>query len=192
MCELLSLIIILCNYSCIRLSSYNILATKVTGAMATHGKIGPFNPTTETWSSYSERLRYYFAANDTPDDKKHAILLTVCGPSTFQLLRSLAKPSSLDDKSFKELTGILARHYDPVPSTIIQRYKFHTRERGPSETVANYLAELKAIAEHCNFGNSLHEMIRDRLACGVNDSRIQRSLLLIKDFLSKQTNGESA
>ena len=104
-----------------------------------------------------------------PDDKKHAILLTVCGPSSFQLLRSLVKPS--EAKSFEELTGILARHYDSAPLTII-RYNFHTRERGPSESVANYVAELKAIAEHCDFGNSLQEMIRDRLVCGVNDSRI--------------------
>ena len=93
MCELLLLIIVLytlCNYNYFWLTILqHILATKVTGSMATNDKIEPLNLSTETWSSYSERLQYYFAANDTPNDKKHANLLTVCRPSTFQLLRSL-------------------------------------------------------------------------------------------------------
>ena len=92
MCELLLLIIVLytlCNYNYFCYQFCNTLATKVTGSMATHDKIELLNPSTETWSSYSERLQYYFAANDTPNDKKHANLLTVCRPSTFQLLRSL-------------------------------------------------------------------------------------------------------
>ena len=102
------------------------------------------------------------------------ILYTLCNYNYFWLpsynilvtkvLRSVVKPSSLDDKSFKEVTSILVRHYDPAMSTIIP-YNFHTREHGLSESIGTYVAELKSIVEHCDFENTQHKMIHDRLLC---------------------------
>ena len=40
-----------------------------------------------------------------------------------------------------------------------------------------FLAELRHLSEHCEFGITLDEMLRDRLVCGVRDIRIQRRLL---------------
>ena len=39
------------------------------------------------------------------------------------------------------------------------------------------VAELRHLSEHCECGITLHEMLRDRLVCGVRDIRIQRWLL---------------
>ena len=39
------------------------------------------------------------------------------------------------------------------------------------------MAELRALSEHCEFGSSLDEMLRDRLVCGVNEDGVQRRLL---------------
>ena len=66
-----------------------------------------------------------------------------------------------------------------MPSPIVQRF---TRERKEGETVAEYVATLRSIGEHCNFGNSLEDMIRDRLVCGVGDKRI---LLQEKELTSQ-------
>ena len=61
--------------------------------MATQGKIATFNSTVESWTLYCERLHFYFNANDIVySGKKRLILLTVCGPSTYQLLKSLVQP----------------------------------------------------------------------------------------------------
>ena len=59
----------------------------------------------------------------------------------------------------------------------MQRFKFNTRTRKVAESVATYVAELKSLGEHCEFGDKLNEMVRDRLVCGVNDIRIQNRLL---------------
>ena len=92
--------------------------------MATHGTIAAFDLNTETWTSYSE---HYFTANDiSSTDKKRAILLTVCGSATYQLLKSLIQLSKPSGKPYDELIETLTRHYSPKPSPIIQRYKFHT------------------------------------------------------------------
>lgn len=65
----------------------------------------------------------------------------------------------------------------PKPSTIVQRFKFNTRSQQPGETIAMFLAEVRHLTEHCEFGATLDEMLRDRLVCGVHDIRIQRRLL---------------
>lgn len=59
----------------------------------------------------------------------------------------------------------------------MQRWKFNTRNRKSDETVGDYVAELRKLAQDCNYGESLTVMLRDRLVCGINDDRIQRRLL---------------
>ena len=59
----------------------------------------------------------------------------------------------------------------------MQRFKFNTRARKESESVATYVAELKRLGGHCEFGENINEMVRDRLLCGVNDLRIQNRWL---------------
>ena len=66
----------------------------------------------------------------------------------------------------------------------MQRAKFYSRSRKPGESIATFVAELRACAEHCNFGRSLDDMIRDRVVCGVNDDAIQKRLLAEGDKLT--------
>jgi len=40
-----------------------------------------------------------------------------------------------------------------------------------------YIAELRKLSNDCDYGESLNEMLRDRLVCGVKDKHIQRRLL---------------
>ena len=53
---------------------------------------------------HTQRLNFYFEANNvTSAETKRAIFLTVCGPSTFQLLKSLVQPNTPKEKSYTEL-----------------------------------------------------------------------------------------
>ena len=109
-----------------------------------------FDPDKEQWTQYAERQDFYFEANNvTTAETKRAIFLTVCGTSTFQVLKSLVQPSTLKEKSYTELKEHLEKHFNPKPSLIVQRFKFHTRIRKSGESVATYVAELHAIEEHC-------------------------------------------
>ena len=40
-----------------------------------------------------------------------------------------------------------------------------------------YVADLKKLATHCNFGANLNEALRDKLVCGLCNVQIQKSLL---------------
>ena len=155
--------------------------------MAKHGSVCEFNSALEDWKTYVERLEQYFAANDvTPVGKKRAILLSACGASAYQLIRSLLSPATPNERSFAEIVAVMRDHYHPRPSIIVQRYTFNSRSRKEGESIAMYVAELKKLSTECEYGDSLNEMIRDRLVCGVNDGRIQRRLLAEPDLTFKK------
>ena len=96
--------------------------------MPSHGKIEEFNSAKETWDSYVERLDLYLLANDITDvGKKRAVFLTVVGPSTYELIRNLVAPEKSVNVAYGELLAKVKAHHTPVPSLIVQRFKFHTR-----------------------------------------------------------------
>ena len=99
------------------------------------------------------------------------------GAKTYKLVRSLVAPEDPKDKSYEDLAKLLQDHFMPKPSAIVQRFRFNARSQQPGETIAMFLAELRHLSEHCEFGITLDEMLRDRLVCGVRDIRIQRRLL---------------
>ena len=127
---------------------------------------------------YVERMRHYFTANDVKSKEKQlSIFLSVCGAHTYKLISSLVAPKKPGDCELDELLKLVSEHKNPQPSFIVQRYKFNSRIRKNGETISDYVAELRHIAEHCKYGTSLEDMLRDRLVCGVQDEKIQRRLL---------------
>ncbi|KAL5468918.1 hypothetical protein EMCRGX_G030070 [Ephydatia muelleri] len=110
------------------------------------GTVGAFQEGQEDWTCYCERLEQFFQANGIDDEgKRRAVLLSVCGGPVYQLIRNLAAPGKPSDKSFSEL------------------------EVRDGESVSQFVAELHKLSEHCDFENSLEDMLRD--------VRVQRRLL---------------
>ena len=139
---------------------------------------------TESWTLYAERLDFYLKGNAIEDDEqKHSLLCSSFDPAMFDLVKSLVQPTPLAEKTYKQLVETLKSHLNPKLSVIVSRYRFNSRNRQTMETVATYVAESRScLAEHCNFGRNLEEMICDRLVCGINDHSIQRRLLQKADL----------
>ena len=55
-----------------------------------------------------------------------------------------------------------ATQFNPKPSPIVKRFEFNTRCQKQGESIAVFVAELRKIAEHCDFGAVLSDMLRDR------------------------------
>ena len=115
-------------------------------------------------------------------DKKRATFLTVIGSSTYALLSNLLAPDKPATKSYADLVTAVKDHLNPKPLTIAERYRFHQRKQGESETVAQFMAELRKLADKCEFGAHLNEALRDRLVCGLRREAIQRKLLTVADL----------
>ena len=152
--------------------------------MATNGTVGEFNLTREDWVLFVERLDQYFVANGISEEenKRRAILLSCCGAATYQLIRNLVAPNKPTDKAYVEIVEVVKAHHQPRPSTIVQRFYFHTRTQKPGESVGDFIAQLRKLSEYCGFRDTLQDMLRDRLVCGCKDQRLQCKLLAEPDL----------
>ena len=98
-------------------------------------------------------------------------------------LLALAKP---DKKSFDEISTALCSHFEPKRSVIAERFHFHKRDQATGETISDFDAVLRKLAIHCQFGDTLQEMLRDRFVCGLRHDAIQRCLLSESDLTYKK------
>lgn len=115
------------------------------------------------------------------------ILLSLCRGKMYKLIRDLAATMLPKQKSFAELTELVKRHQCPEPSVIVQRFHLNSRFRKQEESVADYVAALRHLTEHCKFRDDLlTEMLRDRLVCGINHEPLQHRLLSEADLTFKK------
>ena len=92
------------------------------------------------------------------------------------LVKSLVLPQVMEF-TFQELVEKVATHFNPKPSPIMKRFHFNTRCQQEGESVGVFVAALRSIAEHCQYGDSLKDTLRDRIVCGIRDKSVQCSLL---------------
>ena len=104
-------------------------------------------------------------------------MLSSCGITTYKLLKGLTVSSKPGEKSFDELKQLMLHHQNPRPNMIAERFKFNSRVRHANESVSMFVAELRKLTEYYEYGESLNDMLRDRLVCGINHERTQQRLL---------------
>ena len=136
-------------------------------ATNTIGTLTEFKPESEKIEAYLERVQLFFIDNTIAEDKQVTVLLTIIGSSTSALLTSLLALRKPREKSFAELSEILCRHFDPKPLVIAERFHFHRRNRVSDESISEYVAELRRLVTHHEFGNYLQQALRNRFVCGI-------------------------
>lgn len=141
------------------------------------GSIGEFDASQETWLSYIERFELFCDCNKVESEKKVSTLLTVIGVKTYALVRNLCTPDKPATKKFEDIVKIIQEHLYPKPSFIAERYKFSKRNQLENETVSEYIASLKQLSIHCEFGTSLSDYLRDRLVSGIRSESTKQRLL---------------
>ena len=107
-------------------------------------------------------MEEFFLANNIKEDrKKVAVLISTVGSQTYELLKDLCLPDKPNTKSFKNLVTCLQKHLQPKPTIIAERYKFHQRNQGYTETVSEFLAALWRSAADCKFKEFLEQALRE-------------------------------
>jgi hypothetical protein len=145
--------------------------------MTTYGKINEYQPEEEKITSYLERVDILFSANNFAEGKRVVVLLSVIGSKTYGTLCDLVAPERPQDKTSADLMQALKNHYEPKPLVIAERFHFYRRSQGATESVTEYVAQLRKLATHCEFGEFLSEALRDRLVCRLVSASTQKRLL---------------
>ncbi len=94
----------------------------------------------------------------------------------------MTAPGKPADKTFDELCETLERHLAPKPLVIAERFRFHKRNQQAGESISDYCVAIQKLSEHCEFGTTLRDALRDRLVCGLLNEHIQRKLLVEVDL----------
>ena len=97
-------------------------------ATAPLGTLREFQPDTEMIKDYLERVALYIEANDIPEARQRAVLLSVVGSKTYAVLSDLLAPTLPKEKTYAEISAVLLKHYEPTRVVIAER--FH---RGPAQ-----------------------------------------------------------
>ena len=134
--------------------------------MATLGHIGRFDPAEESILVYLEHVELFFAANGITDKKQVAVYLSVIGPKIYALLRDLLAPEKPQDKSVVALCETLRKRYKLKPVIIAECFHFYRHDQASGKSILKYLAELRRLAIHCQFGQYLDEALCDCLCVG--------------------------
>lgn len=140
------------------------------------GRMDPFIPG-EDFEVYMKRLKMYFIANGIPDSLKAAVLITVMGNETFQILDSLFSPEDPCEKTFDQIVDKLKNQFKPMVIVAAERYKLYTRKQKVNEPIAEYVVALKHLAQSCNFGTFLADALRDAFIIGIQNQKIRKRLL---------------
>ena len=129
--------------------------------------------------------------NNVSEEKKVPTILTLMGNNKYALLRSIVSLRRPKDLSFVEIVDNLAKHLDPKLIVIGQCFKFHKTEQQQSESIRDFLARLKKLAETFEFGAYHEKATQDWFVCGLKERMIQCKLVTVAE-LTLQTAVEKA
>ena len=104
-------------------------------------------------------MALFLTANGVGEDAEVPAFLSIIGGKAYAVLRDLLAPTPPKDKAYNVLEDTLRQHYQPTVVVIAERFHFHRRAQGPEESVAEFLAELRRLAMHCDFKTHLNEAL---------------------------------
>ena len=102
-------------------------------------------------------------ANVTEASAKRALLLSSVGIDTFATVCKLAAPKLPSEVAYDELVKLLKSHFITAPSYHRALCEFLQRKKKPNESVKEYYAELKRLAQQCEFDSEFDRRLKEQL-----------------------------
>lgn len=92
----------------------------------------------------------------------------------------MATPDDPSRKTLQEILDIIDKHFTPKLFLIAERFRLMKRDQHESESIHIYLAELRRLSEHYDFGETFNDYLSNRLVCGMKSEITQEKLLSVK------------
>ena len=120
----------------------------------------------ENWKLWKEKYNNYFVISrlerESPEYQL-AMFKQAIGDDGLTVIKTFSYSEEENANDWLVVMGRMERHCIGEVNEIYERL-FHKREKLPTETVDNFVAELKTLAKTCNFCNCLRDsLIRDRI-----------------------------
>ena len=130
------------------------------------------------WVSAWENYTLATKLDKEEEARQVATLLAVIGKEANKVLRTFTWSSPDDAKQIAVDFTQFEEYCIPRENTIYERFLFFTRDQRESESVDQYLTELRQIAENCDFESiTPDQLLRDRLVTGTRIAKVRENLL---------------
>lgn len=133
----------------------------------------------EHWRIWRQKFENYLIASETlkkSDEIKCAQLLHFLGDDALQIYNSFTFLEEEKGK-FDILVKKFDQHFIPKKNLTYERYKFFKSRQAATESIEQFVTELKNQAKQCEFENLQDEMIKTMLITGLTDEILREKLL---------------
>lgn len=138
----------------------------------------------ELWPRWVKRFERYISitgVSEKPDKDRINLLCYTMGEKSEEILIQVM-PVITASTTFAEVKQKLDSYFSPKKNVIFERFKFNSRVQEPGKSVDSFVTTLYSLAETCEYGAIKEELIRDRIAIGICDTRASERMQLINDL----------
>lgn len=109
-----------------------------------------------------------------------AALLHCIGEDVRETIETIEMTEEKDN--ITTLKKKLEDYFVPKSNPSVESHKFNTRTQGVGEDFDTYLSDLRRLAANCDFGALKEQLIKDRIVCGIRNSKVRDRLLQERDL----------
>lgn len=149
----------------------------------------PFDKLTEwpEWKQRFERYRLATKLNKDNGEVQVSCLIYAMGPKAENIYKSFTFAGNDERNDFAAVVGKFDEYFFPRRNIIHERVCFHQRVQRPGEKAEGFIRALYDLSEHCDFGATREENIRDRIVVAIRDKELSRRLQLMVDLTQTTT-----
>ena len=126
----------------------------------------------QSWKNYELAT----GLKDKPEEQRLATLLSIIGNEGLVVYNAFTwsydETRSVDSVLYK-----FEKYCKPKLNETYERYIFNSRKQKPTESIDEYIVELRNMIRNCNYGGLTDSLLRDALVMGIRNSRMRMSLL---------------
>ena len=119
----------------------------------------------ERWRKWEQTMKLFL--DITMNDRDEKDIFGQEGREIFNTMTILDEDVDKLDTLFNKFK----EYCSPRENITVWRHRFHTRVQGKTETIDQYVTDLKIISKNCKFSALENEMLRER--CGVYADKVK-------------------
>ncbi|XP_065217231.1 uncharacterized protein LOC135843320 [Planococcus citri] len=139
--------------------------------------LDPFSEGSETMANFFVRLENFFALRQIPADPEGATtsvrvqnLINYIGAKYVSTVYSVCAPVIPEKKKYSDVKQLLINHFDKPVNEVVEQHRFMLRVQSDTESVNQFVTELKRQAALCNFTCGHCDTRRELLQKGGSES----------------------
>lgn len=140
---------------------------------------------TENWKRWRNDFFIYLKASNYVKksiDVQAYLLKQHIGEFGQAAINKITFSHSKDTDNIHTLVEKLNSVFEPPKNELIERYNFFTRVKKRTETLENFIDDLKEKATTCNFGKITSSLIRDKVMAEIKDKNLRKILFEIENL----------